>query len=504
VLCNLFLKGDIVIKRFISANVDKHAPICLLFLLSQLITNNVLADDTLVNAPEKYANPTVTYCVDPDWMPYEAIRNNQHVGISSDYMIYIGVLAELDFKLIKTKTWSESLEKLKSGECQVASMLNRSPERERYLRFTQPFFVSPNVLVSNVEQPFFQGYENIGKQVIGAVAQYRQAEYIHNYYPHINLKLAENELAGLRLLADGDIDLFVGSLLSINALIQKSGFSNLRIAGIGEPQDLLSMAVSNDDIGLLNKLNAAISQLPEWVHADIYKQWNDVRVIEAVDYRYFWIASGVFLCILLLGTWRQLIVGRYNKKLTVKNKQLQALQKELLENNRRLEFMSVRDPLTNMFNRHFMQDRAEQEKQVSQRKNLPVCLLIIDIDFFKVVNDQFGHSVGDTVLLELAKLICGTIREMDVAARWGGEEFIVLCPKTTLGEAIYLAKRLKNQIRQYDFTGVGHMTCSFGVAEYIVPESFVDWFDRTDKALYAAKSEGRNCIHAAGLDLAEK
>ncbi|WP_340680290.1 diguanylate cyclase, partial [Paraglaciecola sp.] len=418
-----FLKGDIVINRFISTNVEKHAPICLLFLLSQLITNNVLADNTLVNTPEKYANSTVTYCVDPDWMPYEAIRNNQHVGMSSDYMIYIGVLAELDFKLIKTKTWSESLKKLKSGECQVASMLNRSPERERYLRFTQPFFVGPNVLVSNVKQPFFQGYENIGEQVLGAVSQYRQAEYVQNYYPHIKLKLVENELAGLRLLAQGDIDLFVGSLLSVNALIQKSGFSNLRIAGLAEPQDILSMAVSNDDIVLLNKLNLAISDLPEWVHVDIYKQWNNVRVIEEVDFRYFWIASGVFLCILLVGIWRQLIVSRYNKILTVKNDELQVLQSELVENNRRLQFMSVRDPLTNMFNRHFMQDRAEQEKQVSQRKNLPVCLLVIDIDFFKAVNDQFGHSVGDTVLLELAKLIGGTIREMDVAARWGGEEF---------------------------------------------------------------------------------
>lgn len=463
-----------------------------------------MADDVLTFDPEKYSYPIVTYCVDPDWMPYEAIRNNQHVGMSSDYMTYIGVLAEINFQLIKTKTWSESLDKLKSGECQVASMLNRSPERERYLRFTQAFFVGPNVLVSNVEQPFFQGYENIGEQVLGAVAKYRQAEYVHNYYPHINLKLVENELTGLRLLADGDIDLFVGSLLSVNALIQKSGFSNLRIAGLAEPQDQLSMAVSNDDIELLNKLNIAISELPEWVHADIYKQWNNVRVIEDVDYRYLWIASGVFLCVLLLGIWRQLIVSRFSKKLMVKNKQLQTLQKELLENNKRLEFMSVRDPLTDMYNRHFMQDRAGQEKQVSQRKNLPVCLLIIDIDFFKAVNDRFGHSAGDTVLKELAKLIHTTIREMDVAARWGGEEFIVLCPKTTLGEAIYLAKRLKKHISQYDFTGVGHMSCSFGVAEYIAPESFVDWFDRTDKALYAAKNSGRDSIHAAGLDLTEK
>ena len=450
--------------------------------------------------PQKYEYPVVTYCVDPDWMPYEAIRNNQHVGMSSDYITYIGVLAELDFKLLKTSSWSESLEKLRSGECQVASMLNRSPEREQYLRFTRPFFVGANVLVSNVEQPFFQGYENIGNQVLGAVAKYRQAEYVKTYYPHIKLKLVENELEGLRLLTDGEIDLFVGSLLSINALIQNNGLSNLRIAGLAEPQDQLSMGVSNDDIELLNKLNAAIGELPEWVHADIYKQWNNVRVIEHVDYRYVWISSVVFVCILVLVVWRQAMVSRYNQKLMAKNRQLQALQTELLENNRRLEFMSVRDPLTSMYNRHFMQDRAEQEKQVCQRKQLPACLVLIDIDFFKTVNDRFGHSAGDKVLQQVSRKITSTLRDMDVAARWGGEEFVVLCPKTSLGEAVYLARRLKQEIRQHDFGPVGRITCSFGVAQYQSYESFAEWFDRTDKALYAAKNAGRDRIHAAGQD----
>lgn len=480
--------------------VKHNTPVRLALCLSLFVfgLQPLWADDPA--EPQKYRYPVVSYCVDPDWMPYEAIRNNQHVGMSSDYITYIGVLAELDFKLLKTSSWTESLDKLKSGECQVASMLNRSPEREHYLRFTRPFFVGANVLVSQVEQPFFQGYENIGNQVLGAVAKYRQAEYVKTYYPHIKLKLVENELEGLRLLTDGEIDLFVGSLLSVNALIQNNGLSNLRIAGLAEPQDQLSMGVSNDDIELLNKLNAAISELPEWVHADIYKQWNNVRVIEHVDYRYVWITSGVFVCILLVVAWRQATVSRYNHKLMAKNRQLQALQAELLENNRRLEFMSVRDPLTSMYNRHFMQDRAEQEKQACRRKQIPACLVLIDIDFFKTVNDRFGHSAGDMVLQQVSRLINNTIRDMDVAARWGGEEFVVLCPKTALNEAIYLARRLKQEIRQHDFGSVGRITCSFGVAQYQPDERFTEWFDRTDKALYAAKNKGRDRIETAVQD----
>jgi diguanylate cyclase (GGDEF)-like protein len=457
----------------------------------------LMANDKIVLNSQIADFPVVTYCVDPDWLPYEAIRNNQHVGMSFDYMTYIGVLADINFSLIKTQTWSETLDKLKNGECQVASMLNRSPEREKYILFTRPFFVGANVLVSNVEQPFFQGYENIGEQILGTVANYRQAEYVKTYYPNIKLKLVDTELAGLKSLASGDIDLFVGSLLSINAQIQKSGFSNLRIAGIAEPQDILGMGVANNDQVLLNKLDAAIAQLPEWVHVDIYKQWNNVRVIDEIDPRYIFGGIGVFICLMVIGIWGQLIVRRYNAKLVAKNNQLQALQKELIEKNRRLEFTSLRDPLTSMFNRHFMQDRVEQEKQLSLRKKAPLCLILIDIDYFKAVNDQHGHVVGDLVLQEIASIVCSTIRDMDVAARWGGEEFIVLCPDSNLDDAIKLAGRLKDAVGQFEFNTIGHLTCSFGVAQHHAKESFVEWFERADKALYKAKNTGRNTIFAA-------
>lgn len=457
----------------------------------------LMANDKIVLNSQIADFPVVTYCVDPDWLPYEAIRNNQHVGMSFDYMTYIGVLADINFSLIKTQTWSETLDKLKNSECQVASMLNRSPEREKYMLFTRPFFVGANVLVSNVEQPFFQGYENIGEQILGTVANYRQAEYVKTYYPNIKLKLVETELAGLKSLASGDIDLFVSSLLPINAQIQKSGFSNLRIAGIAEPQDILGMGVANNDQVLLNKLDAAIAQLPEWVHVDIYKQWNNVRVIDEIDPRYIFGGIGVFICLMVIGIWGQLIVRRYNAKLVAKNNQLQALQKELIEKNRRLEFTSLRDPLTSMFNRHFMQDRVEQEKQLSLRKKAPLCLILIDIDYFKAVNDQHGHVVGDLVLQEIASIVCSTIRDMDVAARWGGEEFIVLCPDSNLDNAIKLAGRLKDAVGQFEFNTIGHLTCSFGVAQHHAKESFVEWFERADKALYKAKNTGRNTIFAA-------
>jgi diguanylate cyclase (GGDEF)-like protein len=447
--------------------------------------------------PDLSKFPIVTYCIDPNWLPYEAIRNNQHVGMSADYMRYIGILAEVNFVLVKTVNWEESLTFLKRGQCDVASMLNRSPEREKYLLFTQPYFIGTNVIVSKGEFTFIQGYENIGEQKLGVVSNYRQAEYVAIYYPHIDLHLVANESEGLQLLAEGEIDLFIGSLLSMNAKIQQYGYSNLHISGIAEPQDVLSMGVPKKNQALMDKLDIAIEQIPEWLHVEIYKEWNNVRVVDDTDYRFIWATVILFVFLGSIGLWRQRIIKQFNSQLMAKNKQLESLQKELLEKNQSLEFLSMRDPLTSMFNRYFMSLRCEEERQLSIKQNTSVCLIIMDIDFFKQINDNHGHSTGDRVLQEMAIRINKTIRNIDTSARWGGEEFLVLCPETNAQDAITLAERLKNAVSHPPFSEKVHLTCSMGVAEFKPDETFIQWFDRGDQALYTAKNSGRDQVVCA-------
>ncbi|MFT5840425.1 MAG: diguanylate cyclase (GGDEF)-like protein [Flavobacteriales bacterium] len=491
----MIVKKTLKMRSFFSIN--KFLLFCLLSYLVSAFS--VYAQKKTINDlnVDTSGFPIVTYCIDPDWLPYEAIRNKQHVGMSADYMRYIGMLAEVNFVLVRTDSWEDSLVYFKSGQCDVVSMLNRSPERDKYMLFTQPYFNGTNVIVSRDNNEFIQGYENIAKQKLGAVASYRQAEYITSYYPQIDLQLVNNESNGLQLLAEGKIDLFVGSLLSMNAKIQKNGYNHLHISGIAEPQDLLSMGVSKRNQALLKKLDTAITKVPEWLHVEIYKEWNNVRVLDDIDYRLIWGVLTLFMLASTLGFWRQRIVGKFNRQLMVKNEQLELLQKELVKKNQSLEFLSIRDPLTAMFNRHFMTQRCEQERQLSLKTNQAVCLIVLDIDFFKPVNDNHGHSAGDTVLKEIAVRIANTIREIDISARWGGEEFLVLCPNTNKYEAVLLAKRLKNAMSQHTFGEVGHLTCSMGVAEFKADESFIQWFDRGDQALYQAKNNGRNKVVCA-------
>lgn len=183
-------------------------------------------------------------------------------------------------------------------------------------------------------------------------------------------------------------------------------------------------------------------------------------------------------------------------------------QDELKQKNRQLEDMLTRveslaimDPLTGLYNRRRFETIFAIEFKRSQRYKLPLSLLMIDIDHFKKVNDTLGHQDGDTVLRELAQVIQSTIREVDTAARWGGEEFMVLSPNTTKENGLRAAERVRNAVFNHAFTGMKNkkVTVSIGVAG--IPDPVIDTRDKmlhaADLAMYRAKENGRNRVESA-------
>jgi diguanylate cyclase (GGDEF)-like protein len=132
-----------------------------------------------------------------------------------------------------------------------------------------------------------------------------------------------------------------------------------------------------------------------------------------------------------------------------------------------------------------------------RRYGQPLSLLVIDVDAFKAVNDQYGHAIGDEVLIKLAAQLQLWLRVSDAIARWGGEEFLVLCPNTALDTATLLAQRLREGVATTELQWVGHVTISVGVATLGAQESWPDWFKRADAALYQAKRQGRNQVQVA-------
>lgn len=158
------------------------------------------------------------------------------------------------------------------------------------------------------------------------------------------------------------------------------------------------------------------------------------------------------------------------------------------------------DALTNLNNRRQFETRLGQEISITKRQNNPLCAMMIDIDFFKKVNDTYGHAAGDEVLRTVASIIKEQLRESDIPARYGGEEFAVLLPFTKIEEAQIVGERLRKAVEAHpvrvENTDIA-VTISMGLAEYNRVETGEELFERADKALYEAKKGGRNrvCIN---------
>jgi diguanylate cyclase (GGDEF)-like protein len=156
--------------------------------------------------------------------------------------------------------------------------------------------------------------------------------------------------------------------------------------------------------------------------------------------------------------------------------------------------MATRDQLTGLYNRHFLSDILEKKVSESKRHNKVLSVVIVDIDHFKNVNDTFGHLMGDIILKAVAKIMESSARKEDVAARFGGEEFIIVLDNCTADDALVKAEKLRSEIEALHPEGI-LVTASFGVAQ-LQPDMqrYEDLLKNADTALYIAKEEGRNRV----------
>lgn len=153
-----------------------------------------------------------------------------------------------------------------------------------------------------------------------------------------------------------------------------------------------------------------------------------------------------------------------------------------------------RDHLTQTLNRRGFDARLDIAFATAKRYRRPLSLIFVDLDYFKKVNDNHGHAVGDEVLRTAAQVLCEQVRDSDIVSRWGGEEFVILAPETPLTEAAQLSERLRQKLASCQHSGVGRVTASFGVAELANEQSERDFINHADQALYAAKGAGRNRV----------
>jgi len=182
-----------------------------------------------------------------------------------------------------------------------------------------------------------------------------------------------------------------------------------------------------------------------------------------------------------------LLMKEYQEELSEINHMLE-------EKNQKYKKLASTDSLTGLYNRYKLSELYISTYNMMIQRSSNLSIIMLDLDYFKKINDNFGHNVGDDVLVQTAHILLRHLRNIDIIGRWGGEEFIVFLPTVNLKTATKLAENLRHTISEHEFEIVGQIHASFGVTEVKIGDSMESAIERADQALYSAKSSGRNCV----------
>lgn len=428
------------------------------------------------------ANPTVRVAVKDGWMPIEfKSESNRHQGLSVDYISELANLLNIEFHII------DYIDNITPDKADVISgvgnlsLLNGTD----YQALDQPFLSFPFAIYINDRINSINTTSNLQDYKHLSVATFKSGkagQYIRQKYPEINLVYVDIADEAFDLLNSGNVDAYVGNEMVVDYHINVHRLRFAKKAGVTDLSTSVSMAVRNDWPVFASILSKSLNHIGA-NNPNIVDKWREADSPLSKTLKILiGVAFIVFLVMLL----------RFHRL-------KQVLRKQSIDSEQQIWKRANFDFLTQLPNRHLFQNRLEQALSRTNRSRLSVGLLFIDLDNFKHVNDQSGHAFGDKLLLQVANRISHCVREADTAARFGGDEFVVLISdlKDTLYLEVICQKILDELQRPFSIDGKDILiSASIGVAMFPDDTHYPDeLLSFADKAMYQAKKLGRNQFH---------
>ena len=406
-------------------------------------------------------------------------KEDKFQGISLDVLSEISRLTDMQFALEPYTFWPEVLEALKTGAVPMIVELLHTEARKEYFNWSAvPYSRSYYVIMSREDHPALV-FHKVPRENIGVLKQSGFYDVYHRYFPE-NKNLREYNTLGecLTALERKEVDLLLASenmLLTQTNYHEKPGFKiNLKLNTSMDS----SFGFREDQ----NLLRSIIDKAQQYVPTDkIETNWKG----RGFDYskklaeeRAFFLTYFVSILMVLLVVFLGLLV---------KNVHL----------SKKLKAMANHDMLTGILNRRRIMELALVEVARSVRLGTNCFVVVFDLDYFKIVNDTYGHLAGDKVLKEITKRVKKTIRSYDLFGRYGGEEFILFIPNMDVENMRYFTERLRQDVCKtpVEFENQQiQVSASFGVARTLSPDDINAAIQRADQAMYQAKNEGRNRV----------
>ena len=545
----------------------------------------------------------LNYCIDSNWLPFEKIEKNEHIGMTAEYIKIFQNKIPIPIKLYETNSWLNTLTSAKERKCDFITVMIDTNERREYFNFTHNLMNLPLVVATKQDKPFISDLNNILSKKIGIISGFAYESILKEEYPNINIVEVKDAYEGLLKVNENEIYGFIDVLPVVGYNIQKNFVGNLKISGKVNNNIGFSMATRNDEPLLNDIFNKLIENISEEKKQEILNKWLSIKFEESIDYEAIAYIVMVFLIIILIIVIKNRAIYKINLKMEESNKKLSkyinlvdenvltsstnkkgvinyvsqafcdisGYTKEELIGNRhrivrhpdtpkelfvemwktissgkrwegeiknkkkngdyywvkayispifddknkiigytairhditdkkRVEEISITDELTTLYNKRYFNETFEKELNRAKRHNYAFALIILDVDYFKLYNDNYGHQKGDYVLETIGKElkhICQ--RSSDIAYRIGGEEFAITFTPSSKDDSINFAKLINKKIElleiEHKFNKASsNITVSIGVYTDIGDKLLTtkEIYSLADSALYKAKAKGRN------------
>ncbi|TQV87589.1 transporter substrate-binding domain-containing diguanylate cyclase [Aliikangiella coralliicola] len=404
--------------------------------------------------------------------------NDASIGIVS----LIANKSGLQFEATPLLSWAKSLEGLKTGRCDILPWATKTEARSKLMNFTRPYVRIKRVVVAKKQEPYIRDLDEVSDKIFAMLKSNYAVTQVRKTHPNVQFVYVDTVQDEIDYILQDKAYGTIVSLYSAANLFNNEQVRELKVVGVLPPiyDDIASLATRREDSALHNILEKSLIATNPRLIEEFMTEGAVVSYDPDVDYQKYWgVAVSVIFVVLILVWW---------------NRYLKTLNAKLTDSQRKLELLSVTDPLTNVYNRLKMDEAFTQEIEKSKRYHSPLSVIMLDVDHFKNINDEYGHVVGDGVLKKIAQTIQSNLRTNDFLGRWGGEEFLIICPSTDIDKAQLVAKKLRSTLANTEFSPLGKVTASFGVAGWENGESQESIISRADSALYRAKDSGRNKV----------
>jgi polar amino acid transport system substrate-binding protein len=439
-------------------------------------TNSIILDKMnilLSDEDSKYLeNNNFTLYVEDNKIPFSFKITNQLKGIEIDFWNLIS--KKLSKPLNIEETINNQIFTIFSNTIKAKFIYSFEKKNTSGYLLTDPVAQVPIALVTKNDKNFITNLSTLKNIQIGVINNLEIISTLQKEYPKINFIGIDSTDIALMKLQKNEIFALIDNMYTISHKINKNNLNNIKINTLLNHKLNIYLQSEEKNRLFINILNSAINRFTQEDKNNILNNYQFIFYPKTIDI--YFIAKIIIPFVLLL-----IIFIYFNFKLKKEIKKRKEIEKQLSE-------LANKDGLTNIYNRRRIEELCEIEIIRNKRYKSDLSIIFFDINDFKDINDNIGHHVGDEVLIKISDIINKNIRNIDFIGRWGGDEFLIILPQTSLSQTKNIVSNLEDLLKEMEFNDSITVTCSFGIANYENGDTLDSLLKKADESMYEQKA----------------